>query len=171
MSDYLELTIGSAHEWNYKSVLDIGAPRDNSAVRFSQLMLQGTGLFQATKHWRDRRIVNPTSNDDLDLTTLTQSLFGNGVIISFAALKSLLLVNLTTVDSDVLRVGNYGAGGFAWPWGNVTTGFNDVGGASPLHLANNTADGWPVTNSSNDMLRIRNLSANTVSYDISLVGI
>lgn len=171
MTDYLNVLVGSSHEWDYKSVLDLGPTRDNNSLGFSQKFTVGTGRYQATRNWHDQRSIAPSSNDDLDLTNLSLAIFGTNLPVVVSGLKALLVVNLSTIETAVLRIGNYGAGGFAKPWNDVLTAYNDIPGGGFYHQVGPPTAGWTVVTSVNAMLRLRNTATSTITYDISILGI
>ena len=134
-------------------------------------MPDGTGAGQADKVWHDERIVSSLSNDDLDLTALTTTIFGSTVTINFVKVKAILLVNTSTTSGDELRVGGAGAAGnaFAAPFNGDQDAVVEVGADSALLLSNKT-DGWTVTAGTGDILRINNPTGNAITYQIAIIG-
>jgi hypothetical protein len=101
------------------------------------------------------------------------------VAISFAKLKAILLMNLSTTAGDILRVGPNANGTplaahIEAPFQSGVSTYQQnsvvaVGADSPLLLCSKK-DGWAVANGATDQLRIYNPGATAVDYKLVLIG-
>jgi hypothetical protein len=74
-----------------------------------------------------------------------------GATITFAKVTMIMLINLSVIATDVLRIGPHTSNGFSAPWFGTT--------------------GWTVTAGTGDVLRVTEAGgANTVSFRLALVG-
>jgi hypothetical protein len=170
MADTLAVDLKASVTWLFSEGLDLSTVSDNAKLEYALSTADGTGADQADKLWHDQRTVNATSNDDLDLTALTNVLFGSTVTVNFVKVKAILIVNTSTTSGQVLRLGGAGAGlAFATPFNGSATAVVEVGADSCLMLMNKK-DGWTVTPTTGDILRIANPNAAAVTYKIAIIG-
>lgn len=169
MADTLTVDLSAKVQWLFSDTLDLSTVSDASSVSYARSLADGTGLDQADKIWHDSRTVSAGANDDLDLTALPQSLFGSVVTIAFSKVKALLVVNMSTVSGEQLRVGGAAANAWSAPFNGVSASLVLVGPDSPLLLANKK-DGWTVTAGTGDILRITNPTAAAITYRIVILG-
>lgn len=168
MADTLNTTVSASVAWARTEALDLGNVVDSNSLKYSVTMADGTSASQADKVWHDERTLAASANDDLDLTALTQSIYGSTVTTSFAKVKGILIVVTTTTTAYYLTVG--AAASAEW-----TAPFNAAGdkvkvGANSALLLSSVVDGWAVTDTSADTLRISNPSAGSVTYRITIWG-
>jgi hypothetical protein len=168
MADTLTLNVKATCDWSLIEALDLANVVDASSVTYSDSLTDGTTAGLADVIWHDTRALAATTNDDLDLTALTQSIYGSTVTKTFAKVRGLLIINLSTTAGDDLEIG--GSGGNEWnvPFG--ATGDKIEVRANGTLLLAAPEDGYAVTNSSADILRIRNPGANTINYKIVIWG-
>lgn len=171
MADTLSADIRASIGWLFQESLDLSNVSDSSKLEFTASTSDGTAADQADLIWHDQRIVPSSSNDDLDLTNLTSSIFGSTVLIDLAKVKAILIVNTSTTSGDVLRIGGAGAGGNAFnaPFNGDDDAVVEVGADSALLLCNKK-DGWAVTGDDEDVLRIANPGASAITYKVAIVG-
>ncbi|MCA9100061.1 MAG: hypothetical protein KDA63_02865 [Planctomycetales bacterium] len=169
MADSLAVEIQTRLRWLFSDSLDLSTVADSSGVEYEKNLADGTSVDQVDKIWHDQRTVAATSNDDLDLTALTNSVFGSTITINFAKVKSILVVNTSTTSGDELRVGAAASNAFTAPFNGGATSVVEVGADSALLLSSNK-DGWSVTGGSADVLRIANPGGNSITYKIVIVG-
>lgn len=131
----------------------------------------GTGASQANKWFLDYRTLTAGSSDNLDLSgTAIQDPFGNN--LAFTTIKSMVLViDYALVAYDGTKYLEFGpasvANAFLGPFGDVSDKLTfDKFFAAVV----GTAAGWAVTNSTADLLHIKNTSAATLNYLIWLQG-
>ena len=171
MADTLALNIKAALNWSFQEQLDLATVSNVSKLEYAQALADGVGSDQADKLWHDQRTVSGSGSEDLDLTSLSQTIFGNALTISFAKIKALLIVNTATVAGEDLLIGGAGSGGNAWagPLDGDQDAKIHVPADSALLLVNKKG-GWSVTGGSQDVLRIANASAQDVTYKIAVIG-
>jgi hypothetical protein len=169
MPDTLSLEIKASVNWLFEETLDLSTLTDSSKLEYSQALADGTGSNQADKIWHDTRTLAASANDDLDLTALTQTVHGSTVTISFARLKAIFIYNTATTAGEDLVLDSSVTGGILTPFNGSSASKLEVAAASPLLLANQ-GEGWAVTASTADILRITNDGVGSIDYKIVLVG-
>ncbi len=170
MADTLATDLKASLAWLFTETGELTSVHDNAALEFRATFSDGTAANQADRLWYDEREIAASSNDDLDLTALARTLFGNALSMEFAKVKAVLVINLSASSGDVLRVGGAGAGSaFAAPFAGDADAQVEVPPDSPLLLVNR-GDGWSVTAGTGDILRVQNTSASPVSYRIAIIG-
>jgi len=171
MADSLSTAIQTSLTWVLQEDRPFSAVIDSSRLEYSESLANGTGTSQADRLWYDERTVGAASDDDLDLTDLSSTLFDNALTTSFARIKALLVVNLETTGPAVLQVGGAGAGGsaFSAPFGGDADAVVEVPHQSAM-LLSNRPDGWAVSDATSDVLRVSNTSAAPITYRITIVG-
>jgi hypothetical protein len=171
MADTLAVDVRASLGWLFVEALDLGSVADNSRLEYARSLADGTAVDQADRLWHDQRTLAGSASENLDLTNLTNTLFGSTVTVNFAKVKALLIINLATTAGEDLLVGGAGAGGNAWsaPFDADADAKIAVPADSMLLLVNKK-NGWTVTNGSSDILKIANASGASVSYKIAIVG-
>jgi len=127
----------------------------------------GTGDNQADLLFVDTRTIAASSNDDLDLAggSLSDPL---GNALTFATVKAILVKAAAGNTNDVV-VGGEDSAAFVGPFGGTDETISIPPGGSCLLTA--PVDGWAVTATAADILRIANSAGGTgVDYDIMIVG-
>jgi len=170
MPDTLSLDVKASMAWLFSELIQISNVNDNGKLEYSQSLTDGVGADQADVLFHDERTVGAGANDDLDLTALVHSIYGNIVTFSFAKVKVILLMNLSTTAGDVLRVGGAGAGlAFATPFNGNATAVIEAPADGCLLLVNKK-NGWTVTAGTGDILRVNNPGAAGITYRIVIAG-
>jgi hypothetical protein len=170
MADTLATKLIASLEWNRSEALDLSNVIDRAKVEFTQEMADGTGNDQADLIWHDTRTVASAANDDLDLTALTQTIFGSTVTINFAKVKAILIVNTNTVAGDELVVDTSVANAFKG-WANGSATSKAEIGPDSAWLVSATLAGWAVTAGTGDIVRISNPGGGTsIIYKIVIIG-
>lgn len=169
MADTLTSGIQAKIDWSFGEALDLSTVRDAASLEFNKSLADGTAVDTADKVWHDTRSITAGANDDLDMTALTHSIFGSTVTISFAKIKAILIVNNSTTSGDELRIDTSVAAALLTPFASSATTKVEIGADSAL-LLSSKKDGWAVTNTTADIIRIHNPNAGTVSYSIVIIG-
>lgn len=159
MADTLSLTLEAFVKWRYADTLDLSSVVDTSSMEYEQDLTDGTGANQADKFWHDTLSIGVNASVDLQLDALTQSIFGSTVTITLVKVKGIFIINNLTTAGDELIVGG-GTNPFLKPWNDVTNAREFIGPGG-MWFNSNPVDGWTVTGSSNDNLRIANPSGNS----------
>jgi len=125
----------------------------------------GIGAGQADRVFSERRTIAAGGNLDLDLS-------GGGLVnefgdaVTFAKVKAISIKHASGVANAV--IGN-GATPFLGPFGAAAhTIAIPPGGA--FSIGRTDAAGWPVTNTTADILRINNPGGASIDVDICIVG-
>jgi hypothetical protein len=172
MAATLQHTIKASIRWLFQDALQSAAGlttvSDTSEAAFSTDYSTGTGASLADLIWGQVRTLASSGNDDLDLTALTNTIFGNTVTINFAKVKAILIINTNTVSGDDLVIDTSVTHGATFLTGGAS-GKVPIPSGAPMLLANEIA-GWAVTNGSNDVLRITNNGSHNVTYKIVIIG-
>ena len=168
MADTLSINIRTSLDWLFRETLDLTTVIDSSKLEYSAAVADGVAADQCDKIWHDTRTLAAGASDDLDLNSLTNTLFGSTVTINFAKVKFLLLVNTSTVAGDDLTLG--GAASQEWTAWVGAAGDKVRVPADSCLLVSNKKNGWTVVNGSSDVLRIGNVGSAAVTYKIVLAG-
>jgi hypothetical protein len=171
MADALAVDIKASLHWLFQESLDLATVTDTARLEYARSFVDGVAIDQADKLWHDERTLASAASENLDLTGLTNSVFGSTVTISFAQVKALLIVNLATTANEDLAVGGAGAGANGWhaPFkGNADA--KVVVPADSMLLWVNKKHGWTVINGSSDVLKVANDGLASVTYRIVVVG-
>lgn len=171
MADTLTVDLKASLHWLYQEGLDLSTVSDSARFEFAKTLVDGTAADQADRLWHDQRTLAGGASENLDLTALTSSLFGNSLTFSFVRVKAVLIVNLATTANEDLAVGGAGSGANAWsaPFKGNADAKVAVPADSALFLVNKKS-GWIVVNGSTDVLKIANDGSGSVSYRIAIVG-
>jgi hypothetical protein len=169
MPNSLSTDIRASIQWLFQESLELSSVSDSSKLEYAQSTANGTGDDQADLIWHDQRLVPASSEDDLDLGELTSTIFGNQLTIELAKVKALLIINTSSVAGDVLHVGGAGSAAFNGPFNADDDAVMEVGPGDSL-LVSCKMEGWPVVDTSGDVLRIANPGASPITYRIAIVG-
>jgi len=168
MADTLATGIKASLEWLLKESLDLSIVTDASRLEYNRSLVDGAGSGQADKLWHDERTLAAGAHDDLDLTALATTLFGNALTVALAKVKGLLIVNTSITAGDDLSIG--GASSHEWLAPFAGAGDKIKCPADSCLLLCNRLAGWSVAGGSSDILRIANLGSSAVTYRIVIVG-
>jgi hypothetical protein len=171
MGDALSADVKASLNWLFQETLDLATVADAAKLEYSKNFVDGTATDQADKLWHDQRTPSIGTSENLDLTNLSNTIFGSTVTVSFAKVKALLIVNTSTIAGDNLVVGGAGGGGAAWsaPFDGDADAKVVVPPDSVLLMVNRKA-GWTVTNGSADILKIANAGTTAFAYRIAIIG-
>lgn len=167
MADTLSMDVQAKLSWVFLDGLGLSTIRDESAVEYKQGLSDGTALSEADKIWHDQRTLSSAASETLDLSALTQTLFGSTVTIDLAKVKCIFVKNNSINTGGELLIGDAASNAFEAPFANTAGGLVEVGPNSPLLLAN-LLDGWSVGSDVN--LKIANTGSADITYDIVIVG-
>lgn len=162
-------TIKVEGKWNRTTALDLSTVTDSASLTQTKSLASGTSSDQADQVWHDQRTVTSGSNDDLDLTALTQTVFGSTLTTNVAEVVAILVVNESTTTGNYLTVGSGAATNpIVAPFGAANTIGVQVGPSSAM-LVSSYVDGWAVSGSTKT-LRIKNNGASSITYSIAIWG-
>lgn len=168
MADTLTATFDPAFTAVFKRALSVSTIPDRlvagspSFAALTKTLANGTGANKANKrYWHNRTVANGT-NDDIDLTTLTDDF---GSTINFSLLKWVLIRLSAPATGVRVVIGNAGTNSFVG-WFGAAAHTEEV--RDQLWRVNQI-DGWTVDNT-HKILRINNPTGSPIAYDIALLG-
>jgi hypothetical protein len=161
--------IKASISWLFQEPLALTTVGDASQLSYDDQLTNGAAADQADTIWSDQRTVAAGTNDDLDLTNLTHTLFGSTLSIDLVSLKAILLVNMSTASGSNLHLDSSVANACTAPFSGSATSLVVIGADSAL-LLSSKKDGWTV-DSTHKMLRIANPSASSITYSIVILGV
>lgn len=141
---------------------------DVNKIGFNGTFIYGTGLDSCNLNWHDQRSVNPVADDDLDLTVLPLSVFGQIIDINFVNVRAIVIACLSTTSGDKLYIDTTVANAYLGPWSS--SGSKPVIGANSVLIVSNKKDGFGATSSTNKVIRVHNPGAAAVSYQVAIIG-
>ena len=181
MTTTLESALDVLFGWNFRNSLDQSTTRDVDRLRHQEGITNGTGDNQANEMWHDRRWVTAGSpTDDIDLRGVLTNAFGQTV--NFTKIKTIVIENLgvptdgrggdefTPTAGEDLLIGGEGVNPFD-DWANADNDAKIRLGSGGLLVLTNPLDGWDVTASTADLLRVANGGTTDIVYKIILEGI
>lgn len=169
MAATLTTDIKASLAWLFQDALDLTTIADASRLEFAASLSDGSGNDQANKLWHELRSVAVSSNDDLTLSSLPQTIFGSAVTVALVKVKALLIINTAATAGEDLLVGAAASHPWAAPFGG--TGHQVRVPAGSCLLLVNTKTGWAVSAGSADVLRIANAGTGAISYKLAVVGV
>jgi hypothetical protein len=164
----LEATMKCIIDGRLSNALDLGDVNFSlTSKTYSKKFTQGTGADQANQIWTDTRTIVASGNDDLDLAGgLVNAI---GVTLTLTSVKGLFIFAYAANTNNVI-VGDEGTNPFASMFG-AADGTVILPPGSWLSLMNPNANGYAVTATTGDKLRITNGGGTTsVTYDIVIIG-
>ena len=164
----LATEIKASINWLFQEPLALTTVGDASQLSYDEQLANGTAADQADLIWSDQRSVAGGGHDDLDLTALTHTIFGSTLTTTLARVKALLIVNTSTTSGDRLRLDSSATNGFTGATSGSATSLVEIGPDSACLLASKK-DGWSV-DSTHKILRIANSTADSISYEIVILG-
>jgi len=146
---------------------DLGSTRSQFSGHADTLLADGTGTDQADRIFADKRTLNASASEDIDLAGggLTDP---HGAALTFAKVKA-ICVRTSKSNTNNVVVGGAASNAFQGPFGNA----NDVVAIQPGGAFMITAPkaGWTVTAGTGDLLKIANSGGgSSVEYEIEIVG-
>lgn len=138
--------------------------KSNSSFIAVDVLNLGTGDNKANTAFHDVRTITAGANDDLDLSNSLRNAFG--ILINFVKVKFIGIKHLTESASDSIRLG----GG-----SDCLNNWTKASGDQLLILPGGTFMWWaPVAGAAtavgNDVLRVTNLAAGSIDYEVLIIG-
>jgi len=133
----------------------------------------GTGSSQTDLVYKAERTLAGSGVDTLDLSGGLTDIYGT--TLAFVEVREIFIYNTSTTTGDILRLGGGSDGS------GTAACFTNMFGASSSTIriptnrafvwgADKDGEGMTVTATTADILRIQNLSANSVTYFIRILG-
>ncbi len=168
MPETLASEIKLSFQWLHQETLDLSRVFDRSQLDYHLALANGTGAGEADKIWNDLRTLAAGANEDLILSALPLTLFGDSLSVALVKVRAILLINESTTAGDDLAIG--GAPSHEWQGSFAAAGDKLIVPADSCLLLVNRSSGWPVTAGSTDKLRIANGSGHDIDYKIAVLG-
>lgn len=148
---------------NWSQSVAIGQGTFLDAIQFS--LSFGTGNNNANNWFHDTRtIAGNNTNDDLDLAGVLSNSIDT---LTFTKIKALVVAINSPDGNKELLVGPGGVNnGFLSPWNDGNAAERTKTSCVKLNPY-----GWTVTATTGDILRIRNESNTSITYDVFIVGV
>ncbi|MBA4019556.1 MAG: hypothetical protein C0483_20525 [Pirellula sp.] len=168
MAESLSVDVKTSLAWLFQDVLELSTVTDVARLEYATVLGGAPANEPVDLLWHDERAIAAGAHDDLVLSDLAKTLFGQAVSFNFARVRALLIVNLATAVGHDLWIG--GAGAHAWgaPFGSAAD-LLQLPSDSCLSWVAKRA-GWDVEEGTSDTLRIANPGGAAVTYRIALVG-
>jgi hypothetical protein len=169
MSESLSVDLKASLAWLFQDTSQLSTVADVAKLDYSAVLGGAPANPAVDLVWHDERTVEAEDIDDLVLSALPKSLFGQSLSFNFASVRALLLVNLATTAGQDLVVG--GAPGAPWeaPFGDAGDSLRLPADSCVLLVAKK--EGWTVADGASDMLRIENPGDQPVTYRVAIVGV
>lgn len=148
------------------SALDLSNAVNDLSLAHEIALADGAGINAANLVYQDTVTLATASETLLDLTALTDALGG---AVAFARLKLIYLRNKSATAGDNLQLGGTVSAGLSTLYVGTNAG-QLIGPGGIALLVNPSAAGWAVAATTADILRIGNPGANSITYDIVLIG-
>ena len=166
--------------WTYQDVKELSTPEDSKNYKYTLTMTDGSSAEQNEAMWHDRRRLTPsTSTDDLDLYGGLTDVFGN--TLNFTYVRQLIIYNRgvpdgsggwTATAGEDVEIGNAASNPWSAPFAGTGTSKLKLPSGGMLVLTG-PEDGWAVTDSSSDTLRLalNGSGSNDVDVDVIITGL
>ena len=144
---------------------------DAARLEYAVNLPHGDAAGEVNALWHSEITLAAAAQQNLDLTSLAMTMFGDTISVALSAVKALLIVNTATDVGDELLIGGAGSGGDAWagPW-NDDQDAKQVVPADSAALWTHRLGGWPVGGSTN-VLRIKNNGSGSITARIVIAGV
>jgi hypothetical protein len=168
MPPSLSLDLRASLTWLLQDALDLSTITDVSKLEYAASLTSGVGSEQADRIWHDERTLAAAAADELVLSALESSVFGNDVETALAKVKAVLIVVTTTDSGTELTIGNAASHAWVGPF-NAAGDRLKLTADAALFLVNKQS-GWSVGVGATDVLKIANTGSGSATYRIVIVG-
>lgn len=133
-------------------------------------MTTGSGLNQASQVWYDRRTLSAGASENISVVT-PSARDSLGTTLALTKIKCVYIRNRNLTAGNNLKVGGEGSGA-AWnsPFDGSDTAKTIVGPGGSLSWVAPEAAGFSAATTTNELLKINNVGASSVEYDIVIIG-
>jgi hypothetical protein len=149
--------------------IDLGGKSASASKSVAVAFADGVAAGQANRCWQDTRQIAASGTDDIDLSGTLLDAFGGGNV--FVKVKAIIIAAAATNTNNVIVGGAASAGFISWVGAATHTVTIRPGGVFGLSCGAGDLNGYAVTATSADILRVANSGAGTVvDYDIIVLG-
>ena len=131
MADTLSFDVLARVTWVFKETLALANLVESGTDEYKLSFADGTGSGQADKVWAAQRTITAAANDDLDLTALTDSVFGSTRTISFAKIRGIYIENTIATAGEELQLDSSVAASFVGLFAGSITSKLQIPEATP----------------------------------------
>ncbi|MES2685486.1 MAG: hypothetical protein V4706_01625 [Pseudomonadota bacterium] len=147
---------------------DVGSVNQDVKFTPNYVFTDGTGANQARILFSDTRTLAASANENLDLAGVLTDVFGN--VLTFDKIKA-IIVTAAAANTNTVVFGG-AASAQAAPWFGDVADTNVIRPGGLLAMVAPDANGFDVTATTADLLKIANGGAGTpVTYTIVLIGV
>ncbi len=143
-----------------RSQLDLVNPAADLHKQKTINLADGDGLNQSDRIFSDKRTLDAGTNEELDLSNLTDAL-GNAVVLGHV--KGLYVAP----EGGLCHVGGATSGLTAW---GDASDFSIVRDGGAMLLTAPDATGYAVTSGVDDKLKVANPGAAAITYEVIIIG-
>lgn len=149
--------------------IDLGGKSSSASLNYSVSFTDGVAAGKADRVWQDTRTIAASGTDDIDLSGPLLDAFGSADV--FAKVKT-IVVSAAAGNTNNVVVGGAASAQFGSIFGDVTDKVVvRPGGVFALSVGAADLNGYAVTATTADILRVANSGAGTsVTYDIIVIG-
>lgn len=169
MSESLSVDLKASLAWLFQDASQLSTVADVARLDYSDVLGGAPANPAVDLLWHAERTVEAEDVDDLVLSALPKSLFGQSLSFHFASVRALLLVNLSTTAGHDLVVGGAPAAPWEAPFGDAGDSLRLPADSCVLLVAKK--EGWTVDDGTSDVLRIENPGDQPVTYRVAIVGV
>jgi len=168
MATSLAVQVALSIQGLFANSLDVGSAQYPVSFSPTHNLTDGTGANQAKQLWTDTRTLTASASENLDLAGVLVDAFGN--VITFTKLKAIVVIADAANVNDVV-IGNHATAACLMFFGAAAhTAAIKPGGMLVAVAPDN--NGFPVTATTADMLKVLNGGAGTsVTYTIAIIGV
>lgn len=154
---------------NQTAPQDLGSAAAAAAKNWTVSFADGVAAGQANRVWADTRTIAASGTDDIDLSGALLDAFGAADV--FVKVKT-IVVTAAAGNTNNVVVGGAASAQFGSIFGDVTDKVVvRPGGVFALSVGSGDLNGYAVTATTADILRVANSGAGTsVTYDILVIG-
>ncbi|MGC3972390.1 MAG: hypothetical protein QM775_35120 [Pirellulales bacterium] len=169
MSESLSVDLKASLAWLFQDSAELSTVTDVARLDYSAVLGGAPANPAVDLLWHDERSLAAESSQDLILSDLPKTLFGQELSFAFADVRALLLVNLATDAAAELIVGGAPAPPWEGPLGDAGDTLRLPADSCLLLVAKRTP--WSVVEGTADVLRIANPGDAATTYRIVIVGV
>lgn len=163
---------GISFDWQDRTDEGTLVFKDKGHVFLNQVLESGSADLEADQVWHSRpgtyRRLAASASETFDLTALSSEVLGyTATLDPFIEVRSILVINRTSVQGSYLLLGAAASNEFHAPFGAAGDTVRVAGGSQVM--LSSLVDGWTVSGSAKN-LKIANPSSVDIDYEICILG-
>ena len=130
---------------------------------------QGTSVTPSDANilYHTKVTITGSGSSTFDLSGALTNALGNAAV--FSKVYAIKIENLATTTGKNIRVGNAGTGTGFYTWADAETSYVTVG-ASGVFLLASCVDGYAVTATTGDILKLANPGGSSIDVEVTILG-